>query len=146
MKTAPPDESHIDSRVATAARALDKRITRRGIAQRVGIGVGAAALLGIGGTGAATAFFPHYLDMQGVVKTAYVDRFVDCVRDAGWNADVLGDAEAAPTLESWGADPAMYSVVTHHLLQDTQGQAGRAIGACQLEIADEVGEPITPTF
>lgn len=146
MKIAPPDETHIDSRVATAARALEKRITRRGIAQRVGIGVGSAALLGVAGTGAATAFFPHYLDMQGVVKTAYVDQFVDCVRGAGWDATVLGDTEAAPTLESWGADPAVYSVVTHHLLQETSGQAGRAIGACQLQIADEVGEAITPTF
>jgi hypothetical protein len=70
MNIAPPGSVRIDSRVAVATKSLNRRITRRRITQRAGIGIGVAALLGLGGTSAATAFFPHYLDLQGVVKAA----------------------------------------------------------------------------
>lgn len=96
----------------------------------------------MGGTG-DTSCSPHYDDMQGVVKATYVERLVDCVQDAGRDATILDAAEAAPILDSWGVDPDTFSVTNHHLLQDTEGRAGRAISACQDEIASDVGESIT---
>jgi len=142
MKIAPPTSAKIDQAVAAVERSLRATVRRRRIGARVGIGAAALAALGIAGTGAATAFFPQYYDLQGVVKTLYVEDFVDCIRAAGWDAEILSPAEAAPILDGWGVDPATNSVTTHHLLQSTQGQAGRAITTCQEDLSAAAGEPI----
>ncbi|KFF58659.1 hypothetical protein JF66_16930 [Cryobacterium sp. MLB-32] len=110
---------------------------------RIGIGAGALLVLGIAGNGAATAFFPQYVDLDGVVKSVYAEDFVDCIQAAGWDARILPPAESVPIVENWGLDPSTYTAVFSHLLQDTQGQAGRAISLCQEEISEDVGEPIT---
>ena len=145
MNIAPPTSAQIDTTVAAAERSLRKTVRRRRTLTRAGIGAGALAILGVAGTGAATAFFPHYSDMQGVVKTEYAQDFVDCVRAAGWDAEIMSPAESAPILESWGVDPAENSVTDHHLLQSTQGEAGRAITTCQEELSAEAGESIMAT-
>jgi len=142
MNIAPPTPAEIDHTIAAAERNLRQRIGRRRTISRVGIGTGALLILGIAGTGAATAFFPQYFDLQGVVKTAYSEQFIDCVKAAGWDARALPAAEGALVIESWGLDPSTHTVVTSHLAQQTQGEAGRAISACQEKISDKVGEQI----
>ncbi|MCU1406780.1 MAG: hypothetical protein JWQ43_3083 [Glaciihabitans sp.] len=146
MRTAPPTADRIDSSVATAERGLRRGISRRRNLSRAGIGAGALVVLGIAGSGAATAFFPQYYDLQGVVKTQYADDFVDCIRAAGWDAQLLNPAEAAPILENWGADASTSSIVTNHLAKETQGESGRAISLCQEQLADEFGEGIMTEF
>ena len=145
MHTAPPTSAQIVTTVSAAERSLVKRVHRLRAASRVAIGAGALAVLGVAGTGAATAFFPQYSDLQGVVKTEYAQEFVDCIRAAGWHAEILSAAESAPILETWGVDPAENSVINNHLLQSSQGEAGRSITACQDDLSAEAGESIMAT-
>ena len=142
MNIAPPTPTQIDAAVAASERTLRRTIRRRQLSARVGIALGAVVAIGIGGTGAATAFFPQYTDLEGVVKTVYVDDFVECIQDAGWDAAVLSAEEAAPILQGWGAATSTYSVVSNHLAKETQGEAGRAISACQEELSADAGETI----
>jgi hypothetical protein len=142
MNIAPPTHAQIESTVASAEHSVRRTIGRRRNMARVGIGAGALVVLGIAGNGAATAFFPQYYDLEGVVKTVYAEDFVDCIQAAGWDAQILGPTEGAPIIESWGFDTSTHTVVSSHLLQDTQGEAGRAISLCQEEISADVGEPI----
>jgi hypothetical protein len=145
MKIAPPTHAQIESTVSTAERSVRRTIGRRRNMARVGIGAGAVVVIGIAGTGAATAFFPQYYDLEGVVKTVYAEDFVDCIQAAGWDAQILSPTEGAPTIESWGFDTSTHTVVSSHLLQDTQGEAGRAISLCQEDMSADVGEPIIGT-
>jgi len=144
MKTQPPPVSFVTSRVDHAEAAVGLRLRRSRIRTRVVIGAAALGVFSLGGVGAATAFFPQYVDMEGVVKSAYVDEFVECVRDAGWDATVLDGATAASILDGFGVDPATYSAVGHHLPQESMREASHAIGDCQTEISDRVGESIAP--
>ena len=142
MNIAPPPASQIESTVAAAEKNVRRRIGHQRTLGRAGIGVGVLVALGLGGTGVATAFFPRFVDLQGVVKAQYAEEFVECIRDAGWDAQLLDAADAAPILAGWGADPADHRVVTNHLPQETQGVSGRAITTCQEDIAEEAGEGI----
>jgi len=142
MNIAPPTESQIESTVAAAEKTARRRIGHQRNLGRAGIGVGVLVALGLGGSGVATAFFPRYIDLEGVVKAQYAEQFVECIRDAGWDAQILDETDAAPILAGWGADPADHRVVTNHLRQETQGVSGRAITTCQEEIAADVGEGI----
>jgi len=144
MKTQPPPTALIASRVDHAEAAVGLRLRRSRIRTRVAIGAAALGVFSLGGVSAATAFFPQYVDMQGVVKSAYVDEFVECVRAAGWDATVLEGATATSTLDSFAVDPSVYSVVGHHLPEEGLREASHAIGDCQTEVSDRVGESISP--
>jgi len=144
MKTQPPPVSFVASRVDHAEAAVGRRLRRSRIRTRVVIGAAALGVFSLGGVGAATAFFPQYVDMEGVVKSAYVDEFVECVKDAGWDATVLEGATAASILNGFDVDPSAYSAVGHHLPQESLREASNAIGDCQTEVSDRVGESIAP--
>ena len=144
MKTQPPPATLVASRVDLAEIAVGRRLRRSRIRSRVAIGAAALGVFSLGGVGAATAFFPRYVDMEGVVKSAYVDEFVECVRDAGWNAEVLEGATAATILDGFGVDSSTYSAVGHHLAQESLREASHAIGDCQTEVSKKAGESISP--
>lgn len=144
MKTQPPPAALVTSRVEHAEAAVGLRLRRSRTRTRVAIGAAALGVFSLGGVSAATAFFPQYVDMEGVVKSAYVDEFVECVRDAGWDAQVLQGANAATILDGFAVDPSAYSAVGHHLAQESLREASHAIGDCQTEVSDRVGESISP--
>jgi hypothetical protein len=144
MKTAPPAERDIDSRIEAAHRSVSRRLRRRRWGGRTITGLGFVAVLGLGGAGVATAFFPApTVDIQGVVKTQYLDAFVACSVAAGVDTEPLLGADADAVLENWpGLDSVPYSAVVTRFDAGQQGEQGRVISACQASIAAEVGEPI----
>jgi len=143
MKTPPPPTSFIQTRVSLAETVVGQRVKRNRNRTRVAIGALALGLFSLGGASAATAFFPQYVDLEGVVKSAYADEFVECVSAAGWDARVLEGEAATSILDGFGADPSTYSAVTHHLPQETIVESSHAIGDCQASVSADVGESIT---
>lgn len=144
MNITPPSESAIEERVGVIRGTVNRRITRRRRGGLIGAGILLAGAGALGGAGVATASFPTTVDMQGVVKTKYVDAFVECSEDAGVETVVLTGSAAARVLDGWtDLDIDEYTAIELRMDSRNQGQLGRAVSACQNEIAAEVGEPIT---
>ncbi|MEV7693775.1 hypothetical protein AB0N73_10650 [Microbacterium sp. NPDC089189] len=144
MITAPPDPTTIDTRLTAVRAKANQRIQRRSHVGRIGIGAALAGTFTLAGAGIATASFPVTIDMQGVVKTKYVDEFVQCSEDAGVETVILTGSTAANVLEGWtDLDIATYTAVESRMDSRDQGRLGRALSACQAEIAERVGEPIS---
>ncbi len=143
MNIAPPEASDVARRVDGIRADVSRRIARRSRATRIGIGATVAAGFALGGAGVASASFPTTVDMQGVVKTKYVDEFVQCSQDAGVETVILtGDASARVLGGRPGIDETRYTAIESRMDSRDQGQLGRALTACQQTIAAEVGEPI----
>jgi len=144
MNIAPPDSASIERRVDAIRTDVARRIARRSRASRIGIGASLAAVFALGGAGVATATFPVTIDMQGVVKTKYVDAFVECSEQAGVETVILTGTTATRVLDGWtGIDAESYTAIESRMDSRDQGQLGRALSACQQDIAADVGEPIT---
>ena len=144
MNIAPPDPASIERRVDAIRTDVTKRIARRSRAGRIGIGASLAAVFALGGAGVATASFPVTIDMQGVVKTKYVDAFVECSEQAGVETVILTGTTATRVLEGWtGIDAESYTAIESRMDSRDQGRLGRALSTCQQDIAVDVGEPIT---
>ena len=144
MNIAPPDPASIELRVDAIRTDVTKRIARRSRAGRIGIGASLAAVFALGGAGVATASFPVTIDMQGVVKTKYVDAFVECSEQAGVETVILTGTTATRVLEGWtGIDAESYTAIESRMDSRDQGRLGRALSTCQQDIAADVGEPIT---
>jgi len=143
MNIAPPDAAAVERRIDTIRIDAKRKITRQSRATRIGIGAALAATFALGGAGVATASFPVTVDMQGVVKTKYVDAFVQCSEDAGVETVILTGAASAAVLEGWTAiDTDEYTAIESRMDSRDQGRLGRALSACQQSIAAEVGESI----
>ena len=84
MITAPPNSTEVDSRVDAIRSTVSARIRRRSRLGQVGIGTVLAGAFTLTGAGIATASFPVTIDMQGVVKTPYVNEFV---QSAHWRRE-----------------------------------------------------------
>ena len=144
MNIAPPDSASIERRVDAIRTDVARRIARRSRASRIGIGASLAAVFALGGAGVATASFPVTIDMQGVVKTKYVDAFVECSEQAGVETVILTGTTATRVLEGWtGIDAESYTAIESRMDSRDQGRLGRALSTCQQDIAADVGEPIT---
>jgi hypothetical protein len=144
MNIAPPDSASIERRVDAIRTDVTRRIARRSRASRIGIGASLAAVFALGGAGVATASFPVTIDMQGVVKTKYVDAFVQCSEQAGVETVILTGTTATRVLEGWtGIDADSYTAIESRMDSRDQGRLGRALSTCQQDIAADVGEPIT---
>ena len=144
MNIAPPDPASIERRVDAIRTDVTKRIARRSRAGRIGIGASLAAVFALGGAGVATASFPVTIDMQGVVKTKYVDAFVECSEQAGVETVILTGTTATRVLEGWtGIDAESYTAIESRMDSRDQGRLGRALSTCQQDIDADVGEPIT---
>jgi len=144
MNIAPPDPASIERRVDAIRTDVTKRIARRSRAGRIGIGASLAAVFALGGAGVATASFPVTIDMQGVVKTKYVDAFVECSEQAGVETVILTGTTATRVLAGWtGIDAESYTAIESRMDSRDQGRLGRALSTCQQDIAADVGEPIT---
>ncbi|PQZ93543.1 hypothetical protein CQ018_07655 [Arthrobacter sp. MYb227] len=144
MNIAPPDLMAIERSVDTARRELGKKINRRRHMTRLGLGTALVGMSALGGVGAATAFFPPAtIDMQGIVKTKYADKFIACSEAAGVETVILTGRSAAAVLEGWDdKDPDQYTVVESRFDGGNQPEQAGAISACQEKIAAEVHEPI----
>lgn len=143
MNIAPPDAAVVERRIDTIRTDVKRKITRQSRATRIGIGAALAATFALGGAGVATASFPVTVDMQGVVKTKYVDAFVQCSEDAGVETVILTGTASAAVLEGWTAiDTDEYTAIESRMDSRDQGRLGRALTACQQSIAAQVGEPI----
>ncbi len=130
MNIAPPDTATIERRVETIHTDLKRKITRRSRARRVGIGAALATAFALGGAGVATASFPVTVDMQGIVKTKYVDAFVQCSEDAGVEMVILTGAAAAEVLEGWTAiEAGEYTAIESRMDSRDQARLGRALSA-----------------
>lgn len=144
MITAPPNSTAIENRVSAIRSGVGQRIRRRSHISRIGIGAALAAAFTLTGAGIATATFPVTIDMQGVVKTKYVGEFVQCSEAAGVETVILTGLSATRVLEGWtDIDIANYTAVESRMDSRNQGQLGRALSACQQDIASRVGEPIS---
>lgn len=144
MITAPPNTEIINARVDTIRRDTSALTRRRSTAGRIGIGAALAGAFALSGAGIATASFPATtVDMQGVVKTQYVDDFVQCSEEAGVETVILTGSAATRVLDGWAdIDTADYTAVESRMNSTEQGRLGRALSSCQTEIAAKVGEPI----
>lgn len=146
MNTDLPIASEIDRSVERLRGRVMARTAGRSRARRLGIGaaaVGALTLAGVGGAGIATAFHPSTIDMQGVIKTKFVDAFVDCSEKAGVETVILTGSAAQQVLDGWpDADPATHSVIESRMDARYQGDLGRALSACQAEVVAGTGETI----
>lgn len=144
MITAPPSSHDVDTRIDAIRRDVGAQIRRRSAAGRIGIGAALAGAFALSGAGIATAALaPTTVDMQGVLKTRYVDEFVQCSEDAGVETVILTGSAAAQVLEGRGdIDTTQYTAVESRMDSREQGRLGRALSACQAEIAARVGEPI----
>lgn len=144
MITAPPNSSAIDKRVETIRSDIGKRIRRRSTATRLGVGAVLAGACAIGGAGVANASFPTTVHMQGVVKTKYVEAFVQCSEEANVETVILTGMTAQRVLEGWTAmDISEYTAVESRMDSRDQGVLGRALSKCQQELGEKFGEPIT---
>lgn len=144
MITAPPNSNEVDNRVSAIRAGVGKRIRRQSHAGRIGVGAALAGAFTLTGAGIATASFPVTIDMQGVVKTKYVDELVQCSEDAGVETVILTGSSADRVLEGWtDLDVANYTAVESRMDSRDQGRLGRALSACQADIAAKVGEPIS---
>ncbi|WP_448263565.1 hypothetical protein [Microbacterium aurum] len=143
MNIAPPDAAVVERRIDTIRADVKRKITRQSRATRIGISAALAATFALGGAGVATASFPVTVDMQGVVKTKYVDAFVQCSEDAGVETVILTGTASAEVLDGWTAiDTDEYTAIESRMDSRDQGRLGRALSACQQSIAAQVGEPI----
>lgn len=143
MNTAPPNSVTVDRRVETIRMDVKRRIAGRSRASQVGFGAALAAVFALSGAGIATASFPVTVDMQGVVKTKYVDAFVRCSEDAGVETVILTGDAAEDVLEGWAEiDADEYTAIESRMDSRDQGRLGRALSSCQQEIGTEAGEPI----
>jgi hypothetical protein len=145
MQTELPTDSIIDARISELSRRLDRRLVRRQRGFRLGVGLAAVALLGLGGTTAATAFFPSYLNFDGVVRSAYAQQFVDCVHSKGIPAVILDNTDAASILADRSLRASQWSVVRSRVVGSQLDAAGHAAGDCQTIVGKQVGQPIYPT-
>ncbi|GAA3645862.1 hypothetical protein GCM10022202_01380 [Microbacterium marinilacus] len=97
---------------------------------------------GVAGAGVATAFHPTIVDMQGVMRTEFVDELVACNEEAGVETVILTGVTAAEVLAGWpDASPSTHSAIELRMDSRNQGELGRAVSACQAEIAERAGEP-----
>lgn len=144
MNIAPPDSMVIERSVDTARRELRKKINRRRRLTRWGLGTALVGMSALGGVGAATAFFPPAtIDMQAVVKTKYVEKFVACSEASGVETVILTGRSAATVLEGWSDLKAgQYTVIETRFDSTNQGAQAGVISACQDKIAAEVHEAI----
>ena len=144
MNIAPPDESAIEERMSVIRGSANRKITRRHRGGLIAAGLLLAGAGALGGAGVATASFPVTVDMQGVVKTKYVDAFVECSEAAGVETVVLTGQAAVRVLEDWtDIDIDKYTAIELRMDDRNQARLGRAVTECQSKIAAEVGEPIT---
>ena len=145
MQTELPTDLVIDARISELSRRLDRKIVRRQRGFRLGVGLAAVALLGLGGTTAATAFFPSYVNFDGVVKSAYSQQFVDCVHSKGIPAVILDNTDAATVLADRSLSARQWSVIRSRVVDSQLGAAGHAAGDCQALVSKQAGQPIYPT-
>jgi hypothetical protein len=144
MITPPPSTEAINLRISNLARTTDRKIVHRRRAIKVGITAGAIAILGAGGTTAFASAFPHYENFDGVVKSAYVRQFTDCLSSKGVPAEILDFKMAAPILATY-SDPSSLNVVRTRVQDTALAATGHLIGDCQKEVDAEVGENIVPS-